>query len=255
MENRISLWQSVRSLVASGQGVKVSPGGFAPFPPGDVEARRADPRVRILFLGSNPAFVCARRDLVVAEREDGPAEARTTYGPLALDEEARAIERALNASARASSFELVTKGAVRCSEVQEHLLRHRPHIVHLSGHGDEREGMVLLNADGSPKRVSVAALAGLFKVLRDDVRVVLLNACWSSVQATAISQFVDYVIGMRLPLSDSAAISFAEAFYGALGFGRTVREAFELGKVALALQRFPESHVPQLFERPAEGRT
>jgi CHAT domain len=255
MEKRPSLWQSIFSLVASGQGVKARPGGFAPFPPGDVASRRADPRVRILFLGSNPAAAPARRDLVAVDRDEGREDARASYSPLALDEEARTIERALNASARASSFELVTKWAVRGSEVQEHLLRHRPHLVHLSGHGDEREGLVLLDADGGPQRTSVAALAALFKVLRDDVRVVLLNACWSAAQATAISQFVDCVIGMRLPLSDPAAISFAGAFYGALGFGRTVREAFELGKVALALQGFPESHVPQLFERSVEGRT
>ncbi|HEU4537537.1 MAG TPA: CHAT domain-containing protein [Polyangiaceae bacterium] len=249
MEKRTSLWQSILSLVAAAQGAQDAPGDSALIRTGDGAPARENGRVRVLFLGSNPALANARRDVAPPR-----AEPRPTYDPLALDEEARSIDRALSASPHASSFDFVTKWAVRCSEVQEHLLRHRPHVVHLSGHGDERAGLVLLDAGGNPKRVSGDALAGLFKVLRGNVRVVLLNACWSADQASAISQFVDCVIGMRQPLDDAAAIAFAAAFYGAIAFGMTVRDAFELGKLAVEFQGLPGSHVPQLFERPAGPR-
>lgn len=196
------------------------------------------------MLSANPGVCSAHRNLGAL----GVATCLSgCCGALAQDEEARAIERTLNASVGASLFKLETKWAVRCSEVQEHLLRHRPQIVHLSGHGLEGEGIVLLDSRGEPKPISAKALEGLFKTLRDNVRVVLLNACWSAASAHAVSRAVGCAIGMRGPISDLAAISFATAFYRGLGFGKTMRDAFELGRSELELQGFNEAHVPQFF--------
>jgi hypothetical protein len=239
-----------RALATARQGIaslagKVAAGPDAALlPPHEAAPKRGAGRIRILFLASNPPAAAPRRDLAAcAVDSDLPC------GALALDEEAHAIEQALNGSEGAASFELVTKWAVRCSEVQEHLLRHRPHVVHLSGHGLDRGGVVLRDERGGPRAVSGQALEGLFKVLRDDVKVVLLNACWSAAQATAVGRVVGCAIGMRQPISDPAAVAFSEAFYTALGFGRTIREAFELGKNALDLRGLGEADVPQLFER------
>ncbi|GEM_PF-5898633 len=48
------------------------------------------------------------------------------------------------------------------------------------------------------------------------VECVLPNACYSEVQAKAISQHVNYVIGMNKTIGDKAAIAFSVAFYDAL---------------------------------------
>ncbi|HEU4410217.1 MAG TPA: CHAT domain-containing protein [Polyangiaceae bacterium] len=240
-----------RALATARQGIAslaskaaAGPGDAALLPPHEVAPRRGAGRIRILFLASNPPSAAPRRDLAAC----AGAAAPLPCGALALDEEAHAIEQALNGSEGAAAFELVTKWAVRCSEVQEHLLRHRPHVVHLSGHGADRGGIVLRGERGDPQAVSGQALEGLFKVLRDEVKVVLLNACWSAAQATVVGRVVGCAIGMRQPISDPAAVAFSEAFYTALGFGRTIREAFELGKNALELRGLGEADVPQLFE-------
>jgi hypothetical protein len=76
-----------------------------------------------------------------------------------------------------------------------------------------------------------------------------MNACYSEVQAKAISEVIDCVVGMKTEIGDQAAITFAEYFYNALGYGRSVKEAFEQGKAALMLEGIPEENTPVLLTR------
>jgi hypothetical protein len=50
------------------------------------------------------------------------------------------------------------------------------------------------------------------------VECVLLNACHSAKPATAISEHINYAIGMNQPIGDKAAIAFAIGFYDGLGY-------------------------------------
>jgi hypothetical protein len=98
--------------------------------------------------------------------------------------------------------------------------------------------------------VSKAALVHLFRILKDNVRVVVLNACHSRPQAEALAETIDCTVGMNRPIGDQAAVVFAASFYRALGFGRSVKEAFELGRAALLLEGIPEDQTPELLTRP-----
>ena len=98
--------------------------------------------------------------------------------------------------------------------------------------------------------MSKEALIHLFRILKDNVRVVVLNACHSRPQAEALAETIDCTVGMNRPIGDEAAIVFAASFYRALGFGRSVREAFELGRAALLLEGIPEDQTPELLTRP-----
>jgi len=89
----------------------------------------------------------------------------------------------------------------------------------------------------------------LFTSVNINIRLVVLNACYSEVQAKAIAEVVDCVVGMKKEIGDEAAIIFAEYFYSALGYGRSVKQAFEQGKVALILESIPEGDVPVLIVR------
>ena len=64
-----------------------------------------------------------------------------------------------------------------------------------------------------------------------------------------IGEIIDCVVGMNKPIGDAAAIVFAASFYWAIGFGRSVQEAFDLGTVALLLEGIPEDQTPELFVR------
>ncbi len=167
---------------------------------------------------------------------------------LALDSEAREIEEKIRLSRDRDSFEIVTRWAVRPADLLRFLNEFRPHIVHFSGHGSH-DGIVLSAGDGAAQTVSTAALAEMFRVMRDNIRVVMLNACYTASQAEAIGAHIDYIVGMRTSVADTSATVFAAAFYSALGYGRKVTEAFEQAVAAIMLHGLPGHDTPHLLAR------
>jgi len=186
-------------------------------------------KIKVLFLASNPA------------------SGGTSH--LALDEEIREISNRIRATEHRERIELVSWWAVRPTDLLLALNEHRPHIVHFSGHGSQAEEIFLTDDDGTHKAVSKSALVALFQTLKDNVRVVVLNACYSQPQAEAISEIIDCAVGMKKAVGDIAAINFAAWFYGAIAFGRSIQEAFDQGKTALLLQGIPEHNTPNLLVR------
>ena len=162
--------------------------------------------IKILFLTANP--------------EDSSR--------LKLDKEAREIERRIMLTQKKDQFLLVKKGAVRTSDIQLYLNQEKPDIVHFSGHGSE-EGIVLEDENDNSVQVSIEALERVFQTLKDNVRIVVLNACFSLEQAKAINKNVDFVIGMSDSISDDAAIAFSYGFYTALALRRSIRNAYDQG--------------------------
>lgn len=185
-------------------------------------------KIRILFLASSP------RDI----------------DPLQLAKEAREIEKQIRVGTLRDSFELVSQWAVRPTDLQEALLRFRPHVVHFSGHGSRSREIMLEDDSGNSTPVSRQALADLFRILKDNVRIVVLNACFSRAQAKAINRTIDFTIGTSKAVKDSAAISFAASFYRALAFSSSVRAAFDLARNELELTGSGGSKIPGLFVRP-----
>jgi hypothetical protein len=92
-------------------------------------------------------------------------------------------------------------------------------------------------------------LANVFSLYRNHVRLVLLNACFTKAQARSISEVVNYSIGTGRGIGDKVGVAFAGAFYRALGFGRSVRDAFESAQAELALTKIPRSRGIELFVR------
>jgi hypothetical protein len=166
---------------------------------------------------------------------------------LRLDKEIREIDRALRQADFHDKFDIEQHWAVRVADLQGYLLRHKPHIVHFSGHGSQSSEIILEDNFGKSAPVSIRALSKLFSVLKDNIRCVVLNACYSEKQAQAIAEHIDCVIGMSKAIGDTSAISFASAFYQALGFGRNIQTAFDLGCLQIDLDRLGEQATPKLI--------
>lgn len=181
--------------------------------------------IKILFLAANP----------------------TDTSRLRLDEEIRSIDQALRQAEFRDKFEVEQHWAVRVVDLQGYLLRHKPDIVHFSGHGTAASEIILEDNQGKSRPVSTRALGQLFSVLKDNIRCVVLNACYSEQQAQAIAAHIDCVIGMSKAIGDAAAVSFAEAFYQALGYGRDVKTAFDLGCLQIDLKSLNEQDTPKLL--------
>lgn len=149
--------------------------------------------------------------------------------PLRLDKEVREIDEGLQRARHHEQFELISKWAVRSRDFYRYMLDIQPQIVHFSGHGGGEHGLVLQDDTGKADFLLTAQLAAMFKLFAGKgLECVMLNACYSEVQAKAISQYVDYVVGMNKAIGDRAAISFAVGFYDALGAGETVKFAYDL---------------------------
>lgn len=186
-----------------------------------------DEKIRILFLSANPLNTSRIR----------------------VDEEAREIFEKIEEGKAREAFELLKYPATRVSDLLRLLLKHKPHIVHFSGHGSMEREIILEDAFGKGKKIDRQALANLFRILKDDIKVVVLNACFTKPQALALSDIIDYTVGINKTIGDKAAVSFAGAFYRALAFGRSIQEAFELGKVELSLKRIRGSKTLELLVR------
>lgn len=174
---------------------------------------------------------------------------------LALDEEARAIEEKVRDAKYRDLIAIRTRWAVRPEDLQQALLEDEPTVVHFSGHGGGIVGIVLHSADQiNETLVASEALTDLFRVLKDNIRVIVLNSCYSEVQARSIVEEIDFVVGMSDSIEDDAARVFAAAFYRGLAFGRTVQTAFDLGINELKLLGLEHSEaIPQLLVRPGRN--
>ncbi|MFK8183367.1 MAG: CHAT domain-containing protein [Phormidesmis sp.] len=176
------------------------------------------------------------------------------HSPLRVDAEVRLVEEAIQRSQYRDRFQVITKLAIRPTDLRRALLEHRPQVVHFSGHGTGEHGLVLETDTGKQNIVSTEAITGLFGTFEaGEIECVLLNACYSEVQAIAIHQFVDCVIGMNQPISDKAAVQFAEGFYDALGAGSLYDDAFKIGRSAIALSGSSETVIPILKYRKRPG--
>lgn len=168
---------------------------------------------------------------------------------LRLDQEMREIEAELLRAKSRDAFELISKWAVRVDDLARALLDHSPQIIHFSGHGGGNEGLALEDNNGNLQLVKTEPLARLFQLARNTVQCVILNACYSQVQAAAIHQHIDCVVGMNRAIGDKAAIQFASKFYQALASGRSFQYAYDFACTVLDLSGSTESATPTLLNR------
>ena len=169
---------------------------------------------------------------------------------LRLDAERRAVDQALR-RAEHRNFRVEQHSAVRVTDLQELLLRHQPDIVHFSGHGSHTSEIILEDNSGNGRTVSTRALAQLFSLLKDNIRCVVLNACYSESQAQAIAQHIDCVIGIPGAIGDEQSISFSMAFYQALGYGRNLQNAFDLGCLQIHMENLGDGDILKLISPKA----
>jgi hypothetical protein len=92
----------------------------------DVQNSSSNKRIKILFLAANPQDT----------------------DQLRLGEEIRGIKQALVQAEYRDKFDIEQEWAVRVSDLQGHLLRHQPDIVHFSGHGSEVSEIILQDKTG-----------------------------------------------------------------------------------------------------------
>lgn len=184
------------------------------------------------------------------------ASSPTNEARLGLDKEVREIDEGLRRSQHREQFTLQQRWAVRPDDLRRAMLDFNPQIIHFCGHGSGDDGLVLENDAGLAQLVSTEALVNLFKrFAKRGLECVVLNACYSEIQADAIAEHIDCVVGMSSAVGDNAAIKFALGFYDELGAGWSYEDAYHGGCDAIALQGISEEHTPvfkNLKKKPSQ---
>ena len=142
------------------------------------------------------------------------------------------------------------------------------HVVHYMGHGNFDSGLggqvIMESADGSEQPISGNTFATW---LQDEpLRLVFLNACntgmtgqqtglhpFAGVASALIGSGVPSVVAMQFPISDEAAIIFAETFYKRIAQGLPVEQAMSEGRKGLLDRTGSEWATPVLYMRAANG--
>lgn len=77
-----------------------------------------------------------------------------------------------------------------CHRFARHTAETRARHHSLQRTGSEANEIILENNNGISHPVSAKTLSGLFAVLKDNIRYVVLNACYSQGQAEAIAELI-----------------------------------------------------------------
>ncbi|HET9225768.1 MAG TPA: dynamin family protein [Thermoanaerobaculia bacterium] len=184
--------------------------------------------LRILFLATDP-----------------PSDLRDR---LRLDRELREILEQKGLARLRDRMDLRSETAVRSKDVTRALQNYDAHIVHFSGHGTEAGAILVETEDGEDHPIQPEALASLFDLFADHVDCVILNACYSDLQARAVSQKIRYVVGMQSSIHDESSIAFSIGFYQALGAGRSIEDSFTAGRVLMGMEDWQDSQVLTLWK-------
>jgi TPR repeat protein len=176
-------------------------------------------KIKVLFFAADPSAVLP-----------GGATAA-----LQLGEDVRQISKRIEEDGRQSAVDFDWRLAARPDDIVSALRRTRPQVVHFSGHGNLR-GLVFTSADGYGKRVvEGTALRRTFELFPNDIRLVVLSACFSKDQAASIADVVGCAVGTSGGIADEDAIRFDAAFYGYLACGESVKTAFDRASNELEL--------------------
>ena len=172
---------------------------------------------------------------------------------LSLNREVKKIKQALERSRNREHWQIESNEAATVEDLRRALLDHQPTILHFSGHGGGGSGLCFEDDQGFTHPAQASALAKLLHHFKDRLKCVVLNACYSAVQAEAIRQEINYVVGMQAAIDDESAAKFAVSFYDAIFAGTNFRVAFDLGCTAIDLNNLPGSDVPTFLIGPQQG--
>jgi len=129
--------------------------------------------------------------------------------------EQRAISEAIRKSIHGAAIEIITELAVRPGDLADLLMRHQPDIVHFSGHGLTSGAIVLEDETRQLQPVPIAAFADLISTLRGNIRLVVLNACWSATLAQQLAAENCIAVGMGRAIDDDSAGATDHCWSGA----------------------------------------
>lgn len=178
--------------------------------------------------------------------------ANPTAKQLSFGNEHSDISIALSEKNIKSKFTIEAKRGTTVKNMLEAIKEFSPTIIHFVGHGtgieiknnkDIERGLIFHNSDyDGEKTLDAETLNAMFRRIKKkqpQLKIVVLNACYSEPQAKAISHHGIYAIGSNDQIGSFAARAFAAGFYRQYALKNDVVDAAEEG-VTHAMQEGKE---------------
>ena len=201
-----------------------------------IKLKESKNKINILFIGSNPDI-----DFI---DDDGNTRQQQF---LKLEKEASEIHDAIQRSLKRDSINYQIRWAARVTDLIQYINEVEPTILHFSGHGTSDGKLVFQDNNDQPKLLQMDTLVELINASSNNLRLVVLNNCFSSVIAEKIVNNIESSIGMNTSIGDDAAITFASQLYSSIGFGLSLEKAFKQATLAIKINEIPEDQTPELF--------
>ncbi|MBE9215871.1 hypothetical protein IQ247_24955 [Plectonema cf. radiosum LEGE 06105] len=169
---------------------------------------------------------------------------------LNLDKEIYELKKAIRESKNRDLLSIRDETVYSTDDIRYYVGNENPQIVHFCGHGLTDGSLKLEN--NSSSGISLEFLKSIFQGRENNIKCVLLNACHSEKATLAISQHINYVIGMNNEIIDNVAIEFAKGFYDGLGYNNDNNAylmAFNEGIRAIIAKNISQKSIPVLRRR------
>ena len=172
----------------------------------------------------------------------------TNVDNLQVDFEFKKIRASLEGGLNRDEFELLSPlMAVSLQDFLQAKHRYKPAIIHFSGHGLQ-DGLMFATSENVFQIIPTELLKEVFKGIEAYAKLIVLNACYSSAQAKILSEKGIYVLGMNVPVTDTAAIDLADNLYRFISDGQTTEEAFVNVKILIALNFPAEAETLEMWK-------
>lgn len=172
----------------------------------------------------------------------------TNVDNLQVDFEFKKIKASLEGGLNRDEFELLSPlMAVSLQDFLQAKHRYKPAIIHFSGHGLQ-DGLMFATSENVFQIIPTELLTEVFKGIEAYAKLIVLNACYSSAQAKILSEKGIYVLGMNVPVTDTAAIDLADNLYRFISDGQTTEEAFVNVKILIALNFPAEAETLEMWK-------
>jgi hypothetical protein len=117
-------------------------------------------------------------------------------------------------------------------DLKERLDSFRPHVLHISCHGDEDGRIVLMHEDsGEPAALAKSELALLLRD-RSELRLLVLDCCYGLVDVEPLRDVVAAVIGAKGAIDEPYPIVFSVRLYESLAREKSLGTAVQYAVVA-----------------------
>jgi uncharacterized protein YjbI with pentapeptide repeats len=135
---------------------------------------------------------------------------------------------------------------VSLTEFQSAIETYKPNVLHFSGHASQVGDLVFQGPEEESQKVPKDPFTNAFKLLGENLKLVVLSACYSKDQAEDVSKHVDRVIGIDKEIEGDKAVMFSEKFYESIfdSDAKSIEKAFDIAKNELDMNTKEWESVP-----------